>query len=59
MTYKLKTETFSQKIEHSGGVIVLPLTTLFSFVSFHLKYFLAEKNALLSTNILQLVGALT
>ena len=37
MTYKLKTETFSQKIEHSGGVIVLPLTPLFSFVTFHLN----------------------
>ena len=37
MIHKLKTETFSQKIEHSGGVIVLPLTPLFSFVTFHLK----------------------
>ena len=37
MTHKLKTETFSQKIECSGGVIVLPLTPLFSFVTFHLK----------------------
>ena len=37
MTHKLKTETFSQKIEHSGGVIVLPLTPLFSFVTFYLK----------------------
>ena len=36
MTHKLKTETFSQKIEHSGGVILLPLTPLFSFVTFHL-----------------------
>ena len=32
-----KTEKFSQKIEHSGGVIVLPLTPLFSFVTFHLN----------------------
>ena len=40
MTHKLKTETFSQKIEHSGGVIVLPLTPLFSFFTFHLNYFL-------------------
>ena len=37
MTPKLKTETFSQKSERSGGVIVLPLTPLFSFVTFHLK----------------------
>ena len=37
MTHKLETETFSQKIEHSGGVILLPLTPLFSFVTFHLK----------------------
>ena len=37
MTHKLKTETFSQKIEHSGGVILLPLTPLFSFVTFHLN----------------------
>ena len=37
MTHKLKTETFSQKIDHSGGVILLPLTPLFSFVTFHLK----------------------
>ena len=37
MTHKLKTETFSQKIEGSGGVTVLPLTPLFSFVTFHLK----------------------
>ena len=36
MTHKLKTETFSQKIEHFGGVILLPLTPLFSFVTFHL-----------------------
>ena len=39
MTHILKTETFSQQIEHSGGVIVLPLTPLFSFVTFHLKRF--------------------
>ena len=32
-----KTETFSQKIEHSGGVIILPQIPLFSFVNFHLK----------------------
>ena len=38
MTHKLKTETLSQKIEHSGGVIVLPLTPLFSFVTFHRKW---------------------
>ena len=38
MTHKLKTETFSQKIEHSGGVMFLPLTPLFSFVTFHLKW---------------------
>ena len=37
MTHKLKTETFSQKIEHSGGVILLHLTPLFSFVTFHLN----------------------
>ena len=37
MTHKLKTEMFSQKIEHSGGVIVLTQTPLFSFVTFHLK----------------------
>ena len=37
MTHKLKTETFSQKIENSGGVIFLPLAPLFSFVTFHLK----------------------
>ena len=28
---------FAQKIEHAGGVIILPLTPLFSFVTFHLK----------------------
>ena len=33
MTHKLKTETFSQKIEGSGDVIVLPLIPLFSFVT--------------------------
>ena len=38
MTYKLKTETFSQKIEHSSGVILLPLTPLFSFVTFDINY---------------------
>ena len=37
MTHKLKTEMFSQKTEHSGGVILLPLTPLFSFVTFHLN----------------------
>ena len=37
MTHKLKTETFSHNIEHSGSVIVLPLTPLFSFVTFHLN----------------------
>ena len=37
MTHKLKTQTFSQKIERSGGVILLPLTPLFSFVTFNLK----------------------
>ena len=37
MTHKLKTETFSQKIEGSGDVIVLPLIPLFSFVTFHLN----------------------
>ena len=37
MTHKLKTETFSQKTEHSGGVFLLPLTQLFSFVTFHLR----------------------
>ena len=37
MTHKLKTETFSQKIEYSGDVIFLPLTPLFSFVTFHLN----------------------
>ena len=40
MTHKLKTEMFSQKIEYSGGVCFWPLTPLFSFVSFHLKYHL-------------------
>ena len=44
MTHKLKTETFSQKIELSGGVIVLPLTPLFSFVTFHLKRRTAESS---------------
>ena len=38
MTHKLKTEMFSQKIEYSDGVFFWPLTPLFSFVSFHLKY---------------------
>ena len=38
MPHKLKTETFSQKIEHSGGVILLSLTPLFSFVTCHLKH---------------------
>ena len=38
MTHNLKTEMFSQKIEYSGGVFFGPLTPLFSFVSFHLKY---------------------
>ena len=38
MTHNLKTETFSQKIERSGRVIVLPPTPLFSFVIFHLKF---------------------
>ena len=33
MTHKRKTETFSHKTEHSGGVIFLPLTPLFSFVA--------------------------
>ena len=37
MTTKLKTETSSQKMEYYGGVIVLPLTPLFSFVTFHLN----------------------
>ena len=37
MTHKLKTETFSQKIKHSDGAMCLPLTPLFSFVTFHLK----------------------
>ena len=37
MTHTLKTEMFSQTTEHSGGVILLPLTPLFSFVTFHLK----------------------
>ena len=37
MTHKLKTETLSQKIEYSGGVVFWPLTPLFSFVTFHLK----------------------
>ena len=35
MTHKVKKETFSQKIERSDGVIVLPLTPLFSFVFLH------------------------
>ena len=46
MTHKLKTETFSQQIEHSGGVFFFfffffffPLTPLFIFVAFHLKSF--------------------
>ena len=39
MTHKLKTEEFFlQKIEYSGDVLFWPLTPLFSFVSFHLKY---------------------
>ena len=38
MTYKLKTEMFSQKIEYSGGVFFWTLTPLFSFVSFHLNF---------------------
>ena len=38
MTHKLKTEKFSQKIEYSGGVFFWPLTPLFSFVTFHLKF---------------------
>ena len=37
MTHKLKTETFSQMIEHFGGAIFLSLISLFSFVTFHLK----------------------
>ena len=37
MTHKLKTETLSQKIEHSGGVMLLPLSLLFGFVTFHIK----------------------
>ena len=37
MTHNRKTETFSQKIEYSGGAMFLPLTPLFSFVTFHLK----------------------
>ena len=37
MTHNLKTGTFSQKTGHSGGVILLPLIPLFSFVTFHLK----------------------
>ena len=37
MTHKLKTETFSEQIEHFGGVIVFALTSLFSFVTFHLN----------------------
>ena len=37
MTHRLNTETFSQKIEHSGSAFFLPLTSLFSFVTFHLK----------------------
>ena len=37
MIHKLKTETFSEKIEHSVSVILLPLTPLFSFITFHLK----------------------
>ena len=37
MTHKLKTETFPQKIKHSGGVCFGPITPLFSFVTFHLK----------------------
>ena len=44
MTHKLKIETFSQQIEHSGGVIVLPMTPLFSFVTFHLNYVEFEKH---------------
>ena len=37
MTHKLKTETFSQKIEHSGGVIFFAPNPLFSCVTFHFK----------------------
>ena len=43
MTQKLKTETFSQKIEYSGGVILLSVTPLFSFVTFHLKQINQDK----------------
>ena len=30
-------KTFSQKIEHTDGVMFLPLTLLFSYVTFHLN----------------------
>ena len=49
MKHKLRTETFSQKTEHSGGVIVLPLTPLFSFVTFHLNSDLCEFTVVMLT----------
>ena len=52
MTHKLKTETLSQKIKHSGGVILLPLTPLFSFVTFHLKEEYGEKSLKSSENMI-------
>ena len=44
MTHKLQTETFSQKIEYSGGVFFWPLTPLFNFVTFHSKAMKHEKS---------------
>ena len=37
MTHKLEAETFSQKIEHSSGVIVLPLTLHLALLPFTLN----------------------
>ena len=50
MTHKLKTEMFSKKIEYSGGVFLWPLTPLFSFVSFHLKF---EKSPKIDSKIIK------
>ena len=57
MTHKLKTETFSRKIELSDGVIVLLLTPLFSFVTVHLnsRKVLKASSAHL-TNIFEMVN---
>ena len=46
MTHKLKSETFSQKIEHSSGVILLPLTPLFSLSATNSNHILAKRVSL-------------